>query len=656
MTGWFEDTVDFDPGAGIFNIASNGKQDIFIQKLNAGGNFIWAKSIGGSLTDVGRSITTDIFGDILLTGNFRGVVDFDPDTSVFDVSSLGSEAIFIMKLDTAGNLIWAKPTPGNLYSRGYSIATDPLGNVCVTGWYWGKVDFDPGAAYYYMTSKGYDDIFVLKLDVGGNFIWAKSMGSTFPAQVGESITVDTAGNVYTTGYFRGNVDFDPGASTTYIWSNGINDIFIHKLDSGGNFIWVKTMGSSSFDEGRSITSDASGKVYVTGSYRSTVDFDASAATYKLTGSSTGSSFTLKLGPCITYRGIDTLNVCDSLTWIDGNTYFSNNSTDSFLLVAGALNGCDSLVTLNLTLRYSNGNTDVISACDSITWIDGNSYTSSNNTATYSYTNAVGCDSVITLNLTINNNTGIDVISTCNPYKWIDGITYSSTNFTATHTLTNASGCDSVITLNLTINNNTGIDIIWTCNPYKWIDGITYSSTNFTATHTLTNASGCDSVVTLNLTIVIVDVNVSSTATLIIANAIGATYQWLDCNNNYAMLSGKTGKTFSPGMNGDYAVEVAENRCVDTSECTNISALNIKENTLFNNVSIFPNPNSGLVKIELGNLRDVSVKVFTETGQLIYQEEEINTSIYQFELEVAAGVYFLELNAQGEKRRYKLVKE
>ena len=139
--------------------------------------------------------------------------------------------------------------------------------------------------------------------------------------------------------------------------------------------------------------------------------------------------------------------------------------------------------------------------DAYTWIDGVTYTASNNTATFTLTNAVGCDSVVTLDLTINNsNTGVDVQEHCDYYTWIDGNTYTSSNNTATLTLTNAAGCDSVVTLDLTINNsNTGVDVPGHCDTYTWIDGNLYSSNN-TATFTLTNAVGCDSVVTLDLTI------------------------------------------------------------------------------------------------------------------------------------------------------------
>ena len=104
-------------------------------------------------------------------------------------------------------------------------------------------------------------------------------------------------------------------------------------------------------------------------------------------------------------------------------------------------------TQNITSVY----TEIISACDTFTWIDGNTYTASNNTASLTYSNVSGCDSVIILDLTINNNnSGIDTQEHCETYTWIDGNTYTSSNNTASLTLTNAAGCDSVVTLDLTI--------------------------------------------------------------------------------------------------------------------------------------------------------------------------------------------------------------
>lgn len=199
---------------------------------------------------------------------------------------------------------------------------------------------------------------------------------------------------------------------------------------------------------------------------------------------------------------DTVLVCNSAsyTWIDGNTYTSNNysATDTLLNSAG----CDSIVKLNLTFGNSYAVTDVVNACDSITWIDGVTYFSNNNTATFLLPSQQGCDSLVSLDLTINNSTaGTDLIMACDSITWIDGITYTSSNNSATYILSNAAGCDSIVNLDLTINlNTTEIDSITSCGTYVWpVNGNTYSQSGV-YTESFMNQAGCDSTHTLNLTI------------------------------------------------------------------------------------------------------------------------------------------------------------
>ena len=218
-------------------------------------------------------------------------------------------------------------------------------------------------------------------------------------------------------------------------------------------------------------------------------------------------------------GVDVQSHCDSYTWIDGITYTSSNNTATDTLINAA--GCDSVVTLELTISNSTAGVDVQSHCDSYTWIDGITYTSSNNTATDTLVNAAGCDSIVTLDLTIINSTaGVDVQSHCDSYTWIDGITYTSSNNTATDTLINAAGCDSVVTLDLTISNSTsGVDVQNHCDSYTWIDGITYTSSNNTATDTLINAAGCDSIV--------IDLTISNSTAGVDVQSHCDSYTWID---------------------------------------------------------------------------------------------------------------------------------
>jgi len=293
-TGRFEETVDFDPGSGVFELTSTGglgNWNIFISKLDSNGDFMWAKRMGGIIGDEARSITVDAGGNIYTTGRFEGTVDFDPGSGVFELTSAGILwNIFISKLDSNGDFVWAKRMSGGS-GDGYSIATDVGGNVYTTGQFGGTVDFDPGSGVFNLPSAGGFDVFISKLDTDGNFLWAKSMEGTGE---GLGIAIDADGNVYTTGGFQETVDFDPGVDTYNLSSNVIQDVFVSKLDTDGNFIWAKNMGGSDITNGSSITADNAGNVYTTGYFSGISDFDPGLGVSNLTSAGSFDIFISKL--------------------------------------------------------------------------------------------------------------------------------------------------------------------------------------------------------------------------------------------------------------------------------------------------------------------------------------------------------------------------
>ena len=187
--------------------------------------------------------------------------------------------------------------------------------------------------------------------------------------------------------------------------------------------------------------------------------------------------------------------------------------------------------------------------------------------TYTIPNVAGCDSVITLDLTINySNTGTDVITACDSYTWLDGNTYTSSNNIATYTTINAAGCDSVITLDLTINPQSTSSIIKTaCSFYTAPDDEVYTSTgNYTAI--IDNAAGCDSVITIDLTInPTPSAAVTQNGATLTATQTGATYQWIDCDDE-SNIVGEINQAFTPAVTGSYAVIVTIGDCFKKSDC------------------------------------------------------------------------------------------
>lgn len=279
-TGNFRGTVDFDPGTGTTIATSLGDWDVFIQKLDASGNFLWAKTFGGASADHAESVFTDQNGNIYTAGRFTQTVDFDPGSGVASHSSLGSFDVFVQKLDAEGNFLWAKTFGGANYDVCYALKVDSDGNVYITGNFMGTVDFDPGSEVYTLTAtENNRNTFVQKMDTNGNFLWAKSFSG---ANWGTSINIDSAGNIYTTGTIFGQTDFDPGSGTFLLNSSQYYGTFVQKMDSSGNFLWAKSFGGSYNLNTSYSTVDSSGNIYTTGSFDFPGDYDPSDGTSTLT--------------------------------------------------------------------------------------------------------------------------------------------------------------------------------------------------------------------------------------------------------------------------------------------------------------------------------------------------------------------------------------
>jgi hypothetical protein len=294
--GFFRGTVDFNPDSGIYELTSSGDFDIFITKLDSSGNFIWAKRMGGNSIEQLSSLVIDLSGYLYVGGYFSDTADFDPSDLSFNLTAAGTDHsydAFIAKLDVSGNFIWAKQMGGNSQDLLHALAIDTIGNIYSTGSFIGRSDFDPGRDTFILHSELNRDIFVSKLDSSGNLIWVQQLGGT-SRDIGYSIEVDFAGNVYTAGSFEGTADFNPGPNISNITSYGLADIFICKLDNDGNFLWVKQLGGDSADAVVAMTFDSLGNIYTTGWFSKSSDFDPGLQSYILTSAGQRDIFISKL--------------------------------------------------------------------------------------------------------------------------------------------------------------------------------------------------------------------------------------------------------------------------------------------------------------------------------------------------------------------------
>jgi hypothetical protein len=285
-SGYFSSTADFDPGVGVFTLTSVGDLDIFVSKLDASGNFIWARSMGGTSRDEGNSLCFDSNGNIYVAGYYVGLADFDPGTGVFNLNGSGNPDIFISKLTSTGDFIWAKGVGGSGYEVVYSITIDTFGNLLLTGHFNDNADFDPGLSSFNLQSAGIADLFVLKLNNSGDFLWVKQMGDLSGGTLGRAMCLDANGNIFITGAFSGQTDFDPAILDTFELNSKTeaDDIFLLALDPNGNFRWAEKAGGNGMDAGSSIRISPLGEIYVAGYFHSTVDFDPGPGIINLTAS------------------------------------------------------------------------------------------------------------------------------------------------------------------------------------------------------------------------------------------------------------------------------------------------------------------------------------------------------------------------------------
>jgi len=252
ITGYFRESATF--GTTTLTSSSDYGSDIFVAKMDINGNWLWAKQAGGTDYHGGYGIAVDANGNSYVTGYFSGSATFGTTT----LTSSGYDDIFVAKLDSSANWLWAKQAGGTSSDIGYGIAVDAYGNSYVTG-YFKSSSCSFGTIT--LTSSGYEDIFVAKLDINGNWLWAKQAGGT-SEDGGTSIAVDANGNSYVTGSFKESANF----GTTTLTSSGSWDIFVAKIDHNGNWLWAKQAGGTDNDGGISIAVDDNGNSYVTGGF------------------------------------------------------------------------------------------------------------------------------------------------------------------------------------------------------------------------------------------------------------------------------------------------------------------------------------------------------------------------------------------------------
>ncbi len=358
----------------------------------------------------------------------------------------------------------------------------------------------------------------------------------------------------------------------------------------------------------------------------------------------------------------TVSACGSYTWAENTTTYTTSGSYPVVLAGANANGCDSTVTLVLTINQPTSSTVTATACGSYTWAENTTtYTTSGSySVVLAGANANGCDSTVTLVLTINQPTSSTVTATaCGSYTWDENTTTYTTSGSYPVVLAgaNANGCDSTVTLILTINQPTSSTVAITeCESYTWAqNGTTYTASgSYPVVLAGANANGCDSTVTLVLTITgLPTATATDNGDASMTASAGTSYQWINCATNTA-IAGATSQTYTATVNGDYAVVVTNaGGCSDTSSCVNIDYIGLTENTDAS-IQVFPNPTNSDVTITM-TATEATVEVVDAQGKLlqavtVVNGEKVNLSSYE------TGVYFLRIRTVNGSTLERVVKQ
>ena len=652
-------SINFPITSGAFQTVKGGSisdGDAFVTKLNTAGTaLIYSTYLGGSGGDDGAgSIALDDSGNAYIAGGTASI-NFPITSGAFQTILKGGGDVFVTKLNATGTaIVYSTYIGGSGGDGASSITLDASGNTYITGSTTSTDFYITSGAFQTTHGGGSNDAFVTKLNATGTaLIYSTYIGGN-DKEYTTSIVIDTLGNSYITGYTLSfNYPTTLGAFQTI--RDGARDIFITKFNATGTTLIYSTFIGGNYDDyGEDIVLDSFGNAYITGTtWSSTYDVTPGAfSTSNLFGgassivsklNATGSSllYSTFIGEFGTDNSYGTSIVLDA----SNNAYFTGMTNNMYPITSGAfqtMNGGNfdvfvsklcmfvpSTINLSSTPSSTNQTLCINSAITNIT------YTTTGD----STTSFVGLPTGVTGNWSANSIT-------------ISGTPTTSGTFNYTVNL----GCESA-TGTITVLFPSGTDFKLACDSLFWIDGNTYYTSTNSPTYILSggSANGCDSLVTLNLTIHTIDTTITQNGDTLFASETGATYQWLDCNNGNAIISGETNQSYNPVLSGDYMVIVSKNGCTDTTACINVILTGISE--LENSfVKIYPNPTGSLLNVVFNQNELFQLKIVAIDGKII----EAKTVVGNTTIDVSkypSGMYFITAtNQAGKIYQNKFIKE
>jgi hypothetical protein len=573
-------SYDFDPGDSELTMENEDDSYMFVTKLDVQGNLSWIKTFSspaGSFTKI-EALISDESNNLYLAGSFEDSLDLDPgpgvDLHTVPQSNGTNAAAFIIKLDSNGNYMWGKSFGEGGSNNILSIHIDNTGDLVMFGNINKNVstDVDPGNESTFLYGSLH---FLIKWDTDANFKWAEGLdlnSSIYVTGQKGNVKTDQFNNIYLTDIFTHSVDFDPGQDSTIITSKGSCDTYILKLNSLGEFLWVKILGSSESVVVYDLEIDKHGNPIICGMFQETVDFDP--------------------GVGVSNR---TADFYDAFIW--------KLDQSGNLLFYKTFEGPSSQAASSLSLNHN-----AIYVCGT-----QNGRTNYNPEGLPEMVNQIGKTDIFIAKLdSVGNN------------NWVKLIGGSDYDF-ARSIVTNSYGdiyCRGIFRKNVDFDPN---ETQYSLSAQTNID------------YFLLKLNQCE--------LLALDTSISFFDDITLqANESRATYQWVDCSENFTPLADQTNQRFIAPYNGEFASVLTYGSCIDTTSCEAITHVNIhSEKERAEEVTIYPNPSNGEFTIQLSNgARNGIYRIYNPLGELIIENNFNNSNQIPIFLNRKTGHFLIEI--------------
>lgn len=670
-------------------------RDIILLALDQAGDTLWTRTYGGSSEENGVAIKETSDGSLVICAN--------------QLSDDCSTDMMLIKVDSIGNQLWANVYTQQDENISKSMSIAPNGNIMISGYSNihkprdSQVNLPPWTSSSFLR---FSAVVIAADPQDGDLLWSRSYNTMEESYFFSIDNTADSNGLLMAGITEGNNNHSSGIYISKTNINGMDNCNSSPINFGQQALAIDTGYVST-----TILPSGPSNTYTPNLVDYTLTDTVICSTYcnlYISGAITSASCSAASDGEITTTIYNTDGTV-SYSWNNGMTtaQISGLTSGTYYVTATDISGCEVMDSFVVAQTLFDTLISIVAINESCSYMDDGSATVSINGGlapyTYQWDAAAGNQTSQTATdlasglyyVTVGDNNGcmaVDSIEIMEPlpliisisaqdslcgstnssafvtvllgnaieYLWSNGTTTSYneglSNGNYLVTVTDINDCiavDSVeisgamaSTLNYTICFG---DSMYTEGEYQTVSGV-YSDT-------LVAVSGCDSVLITNLTVFMIDTSIDVDSNVIQAYAAADSYQWINCSDSLP-INGATGDNYEVSQTGEYAVELSQNGCVDTSECVHVILSGIAQNDCSTGLMVFPNPTTDKVIVDMGKVyKRAEIKIYDESGKLIKSTRIKNQKKVQLDMNgLAAGSYILVIESEGKRAMVNLLKQ